>query len=87
MSQPEGFVDEKHPDHVCLLKKSLYGLKQSPHQWNKKFDDYMLSLNFARSFYDPCLYIKDASKKPVLFLLYVDDMLHISPSLDMINKV
>jgi hypothetical protein len=25
--QPAGFVDNDHPDHFCLLSKSLYGLK------------------------------------------------------------
>ena len=25
--QPPGFVDPAHPDHVCLLQHSLYGLK------------------------------------------------------------
>ena len=29
MSQPEGFVDTAHPNFVCKLKKSSYGLKQS----------------------------------------------------------
>ncbi|CAM8928805.1 unnamed protein product [Rhodiola kirilowii] len=30
MKQPPGFVDKKYPEHACYLKKSLYGLKQSP---------------------------------------------------------
>lgn len=27
MSQPEGFFDPYHPNHVCKLNKILYGLK------------------------------------------------------------
>ncbi|KAL0312996.1 UNVERIFIED_CONTAM: Retrovirus-related Pol polyprotein from transposon TNT 1-94 [Sesamum radiatum] len=65
MSQPDGFLSDKHPDHVCLLKKSLYGLKQSPRQWNKKFDMFMQSLHFQRSAFDPCLYFKYYSDIPV----------------------
>ena len=38
MRQPEGFVDENHPDKVCKLKKTLYGLKQSARCWNLKID-------------------------------------------------
>ncbi|KAG8472527.1 hypothetical protein CXB51_034427 [Gossypium anomalum] len=30
MQQPEGFTVSEKEDYVCLLKKSLYGLKQSP---------------------------------------------------------
>ncbi|POM70162.1 Hypothetical protein PHPALM_13445, partial [Phytophthora palmivora] len=26
MVQPDGFIDEAHPDFVCKLKRSLYGL-------------------------------------------------------------
>ncbi|GKF40049.1 retrovirus-related pol polyprotein from transposon TNT 1-94, partial [Tanacetum coccineum] len=33
MYQPMRFHNAKHPDYVCLLKKSLYGLKQAPRAW------------------------------------------------------
>ncbi|GJW01426.1 retrotransposon protein, putative, ty1-copia subclass [Tanacetum coccineum] len=29
MTQPEGFVNPKYPNHVCKLKHSIYGLKQA----------------------------------------------------------
>ena len=33
MEQPEGFIDTKNPEMVCLLKKGLYGLKQASKEW------------------------------------------------------
>ena len=29
MQQPIGFINNEHPNKVCLLLKALYGLKQS----------------------------------------------------------
>lgn len=57
MSQPEGFAHPKNIHKVCLLNKSLYGLKQSPRQWYKRFDEYMVKLGFDRSRYDNCVYV------------------------------
>ncbi|CAM8900789.1 unnamed protein product [Rhodiola kirilowii] len=88
MSQPIGFIDQKHPDYVCFLKKSIYGLKQSPRQWNKKFDACMISLHFTRSKYDTCLYFKNVNAKfPLYVLLYVDDILMISGEKSAIAKI
>ena len=76
MMQPEGFIEEGMDDKVCLLKKSLYGLKQSPRQWYKRFDTFIVGIGFTRSEYDSCVYSKVALDGVVTYLLlYVDDML------------
>ncbi|CAM8893088.1 unnamed protein product [Rhodiola kirilowii] len=88
MNQPIGFVDKNSPDSVCLLNKSIYGLKQSPRQWNRKFDACMLSLGFTRSKYDTCMYMKGGKLNCHIFvLLYVDDILLMSHSLTAISEV
>ena len=39
MEQPEGFKKPGMENLVCKLKKSLYGLKQSPRQWYKRSEE------------------------------------------------
>ncbi|GJS49921.1 retrovirus-related pol polyprotein from transposon TNT 1-94 [Tanacetum coccineum] len=78
MRQPSGY---EQGNKVCLLKKSLYGLKQSPRQWYRRFDEYMLSNGFKRSSYDSCVYYKSyAPGEYIYLLLYVDNMLIASKS-------
>ena len=75
MSQLEGFAIPGKGDHVCLLKKSLYGLKQSPRQWYKRFDSFMIKHAYTRCNYDACVYHKKfLDSKSIYLLLYVDDM-------------
>ena len=69
MKQPEGFEVKGRQEMVCLLKKSLYGLKQSPRQWYKRFDSFITSAGFETSQYDTCLYHKRSSHKGVLYFL------------------
>ncbi|GJU47149.1 retrovirus-related pol polyprotein from transposon TNT 1-94 [Tanacetum coccineum] len=40
VSQPEGFIDPKFPDHVYKLKKALYGLRQAPRAWYDKLSSF-----------------------------------------------
>ncbi|KAJ4729013.1 Retrovirus-related Pol polyprotein from transposon TNT 1-94 [Melia azedarach] len=76
ITQPDGFQVPGKEDYVCKLKKSLYGLKQSPRQWYKRFDSYMIEIGYTRSPYDCCVYYSKATNGSLIYLvLYVDDML------------
>lgn len=76
MTQPDGFYIPGKEDYVCKLKKSLYGLKQSPRQWYKRFDSYMIQLGYNRSPYDCCVYLNKADDGSMIYLiLYVEDRL------------
>ncbi|KAG8485910.1 hypothetical protein CXB51_020233 [Gossypium anomalum] len=88
MQQPEGFIVLEKEDYVCLLRKSLYGLKQSPRQWYKRFDSFMTSYDFKRSSLDSCVYFKKNSDSSFVYLLlYVDDMLIAAKDKGEIRKV
>ena len=59
-----------------LKKKSLYTLKQAPRQWYKKFDSFMMSQEYKRTFTDRYVYVRRfPDDKFIILLLYVDDML------------
>lgn len=85
MQQPEGFIEDE--GKVCLLRKSLYGLKQSPRMWYKRFDDFLVRTGFNRCRYDSCVYVLKRSKKCIMYLLlYVDDILLASASMEEIAR-
>lgn len=57
MKQPGGFEIGDH-NQVYSLKKVVIWLKQSPRQWYKWFDEFMIKLGYAKSHYDSCVYFK-----------------------------
>jgi hypothetical protein len=88
MYQPEGYKVEGKESQICRLRKSLYGLKQSPRQWYKRFDSFMIKQGFSRSSYDSCVYIQKLhGGDSIYLLLYVDDMLIASKSKVEIDKL
>lgn len=83
-----GFVEKGNEHKVCLLQRSLYGLKQSPRQWYKRFDEFMLKNSYNRCNFDHCVYFKDLQENLYIYLLiYVDDMLIACKYKDEINKL
>jgi len=75
MEQPEGYVINGQEKKIYNLIKSLYGLKQTPKQWNEKFDKIMLSKEFKTNEVDKYIYVKNTDKSCVIVFLYVVDML------------
>jgi hypothetical protein len=75
MAIPEGVsAPEKS---VCRLRRSLYGLKQSPRCWNRKIDEFLVSLDFHRLESDHSIYVRGTPNNPdfSILALYVDDLL------------
>ena len=56
------------------MKKALYGLKQAPRVWYERIDSYLMKLGFTWSESDPNLYLKVEDGKPLILVLYVDDL-------------
>ena len=55
MYQPDGYNDGT--GRVCLLKKTLYGLKQSRCEWNRELDRRLKEKDFTNLLSDSCAYI------------------------------
>ena len=87
MRQPPGY-DQKGPNGerlVCRLKRSLYGLKQSPRNWNTVINVWLIEYGLKQSQADPCLYIKKVGKEILVIVLYVDDLLITGSNMQFIN--
>jgi len=75
VSQPPGFEDHQHLNHVYKLKKALYGLKQAPKQWYERLSNVLLSHSYARGKIDKTLFIKKFKSVIILVQIYVDDII------------
>jgi Reverse transcriptase (RNA-dependent DNA polymerase) len=77
VQQPDEFVDTNFPDHVLLLLKSLYGLKQASRIWYLTLYEAIVNLGFSVSEFDPCIFI--STTRNLMIAVYVDDILAIGP--------
>ncbi|KAJ9535546.1 hypothetical protein OSB04_un001319 [Centaurea solstitialis] len=75
VSQPEGFVDQDHPDHVYILDKALYGLKQAPRAWYDSLSQFLVESGYSKGKIDNTLFIKREGEHIMLVQIYVDDII------------
>ena len=74
MEQPPGYVQD-NSSLVCLLKKSLYGLKQASRAWYAKMESFLLDTGFSRCHSNPNVYTKNVGNHIIILVLYVDDLI------------
>lgn len=74
-------------NEVWQLRKSLYGLKQASHVWNKLLDSTLKGLGFDRCSKDTCVYLYRSNQAFIILAVHVDDMLIVSNSKSRLTKM
>lgn len=72
MKLPQGFKCSD-PTKVCRLKKSLYGLRQTPQCWYSKITTTLLNFGFSHEYADQSLFSKVCGDVCIHIMVYVDD--------------
>jgi hypothetical protein len=73
MIPPDGY--DIAPGKVLKLKKSLYGLKQSPRNFNMTLNNTLVQMGFQRCVSDTCIYYQRVNGHDMYISIYVDDII------------
>jgi histone deacetylase 1/2 len=85
MRQPPGY--EQKDGYVCKLDKALYGLKQAPRAWYSRLSTRLHELGFKSSKSDTSLFFYSKGDVTIFMLVYVDDIIVASSSIDATNAL
>ena len=73
---PPGLENRSNQKLVCRLKKSLYGLKQSPRAWFDRFTRTLTDNGYLQCQADHTLFVKGEFRgKMAILIVYVDDII------------
>jgi histone deacetylase 1/2 len=75
MHQPEGYIDQTKPSHICKLNKAIYGLKQAPRAWYDSLRHTLLNWGFQNTKSDSSLFVLKEADHTTFLLIYVDDII------------
>ena len=85
MNIPKGYKtpkDDNNRPMVLKLIRNIYGQKQGPKVWGDFLHQGLTKASFEQSKVDPCLYYREG----LIFLVYIDDCLLLSPSDKLIDQ-
>ena len=72
---------------LVKLRKSLYGLAQSPGNWWKTIDPLLITLEFIPLKSDTCIYIYRKNGIAITLTLHVDDLLFVGTYIQKIESI
>lgn len=87
MSQHPDFTDPSLPNHVCLLRHSLYGLRQAPQAWYNSLCSALKSFGLVQSQADTSLFTLHKSTDHLFVLVYVDDLILTGSRPDLVSAL
>jgi len=88
MSLPPGFEEHLGDGKVCRLRKSLYGLKQSPRAWFERFGKAVKGHGYTQSQADHTMFYKHSKEgKIAILIVYVDDIILTGDDLDELKRL
>jgi hypothetical protein len=82
MRVPEGY---NQPGKICMLQKSLYGLRQAPCQWNRKFTSFLKDQKLIQLQVDQCIF--KSENRDMYLAIHVDDGILIGQNLEKMKKL
>ncbi|CAI7871222.1 unnamed protein product [Closterium sp. NIES-53] len=82
-----GWKVEQMDVKTAWLNKAIYGLKQAPRCWFVRLVEALEALGFKVSGCDESLFMTEGEEEKVFLLVYVNDILLFSPSLERIKEV
>lgn len=74
MDIPSGFENIQTVGKVCKLKKSLYGLKQSPRAWFDRFRRVACGMGYSQCNGDRTVFYRHRGSYITILAVYVDDI-------------
>lgn len=86
MEQPPGYVDPKFPNHVCRLRKALYGLKKAPLAWYRRLHYFLINIGITNSRANTSLFVFRRGSLILYLLVNVDDIILTSNSQEIIQQ-
>lgn len=75
MEVPPGWSKPESIGRVCKLKKSLYGLKQSPRAWFDRFRRALCNMGYKQCNGDHTIFYRHSGRKITILAVYVDDII------------